>query len=84
MATHTSLPNEKLSPWYFATRYAAMVLERRIALAEEKSWPCEYDKRQLELMLELEEFLDSSWNAWMDCQEDQLKQHYEVLNGAEQ
>jgi hypothetical protein len=48
MATHTSLPNEKLSIWYFATRYAAMVLERRIALADEKEWPCEYDKLQLE------------------------------------
>jgi hypothetical protein len=35
-------------------------------------------------MLELEQFLDSSWNAWMDCQENQLKQHYAVLTGAEQ
>ena len=84
MATHTSLPNEKLSPWYFATQFAAMVLERRIAVAKEKDWPCEYDKRQLELMLELEKFLDSSWKAWMDCQEDQLKQNYAVLNGAKQ
>jgi hypothetical protein len=84
MATHTSLPNEKLSIWYFATRYAAMVLERRIALAEEKEWPCEYDKLQLKVLMEMEEYLDSSWKVWMDFQEDGLKQSYAVLNGAEQ
>ena len=80
MATHTSLPNEKLSPWYFATRYAAMVLERRIALADEKEWPCEYDKRQLEVLMELEEFLNSSWNTWMDSTEEQLRGNFAVLN----
>jgi hypothetical protein len=80
MATHTSLPNEKLSPWYFATRYAAMVLERRIALADEKEWPCEYDKRQLEVLMELEEFLNSSWNTWMDSTEQQLRGNFAVLN----
>ena len=84
MATHTSLPNEKLSPWYFATRYAAMVLERRIALADENEWPCEYDKRQLELMLELEEYLDFSWKTWMQVQEEGLKQSYAALNGVQQ
>jgi hypothetical protein len=84
MATHTSLPNEKLSPWYFATRYAAMVLEARIALADEKEWLCEYDKRQLEVLLELEEYLDSTWKAWMDLQEQGLKQSYAILNGAKQ
>ena len=84
MATHTSLPNEKLSPWYFATRYAAMVMEQRIALAEEKQWPCQYDKLQLKMLVELEEYLDSSWKAWMDSQEEQLRQSYAVLNGAEQ
>ena len=84
MATHTSLPNEKLSPWYFATRYAAMVLERRIALADEKEWPCEYDKRQLEILLELEEYLDSSWKVWLGFEEERLKQSYAVLNGVQQ
>jgi len=80
MATHTSLPNEKLSPWYFAARYAALVLEQRIALADEKAWPCEYDRRQLEVLMELEEFLNSSWNTWMDSTEEQLKSNFAVLN----
>jgi hypothetical protein len=80
MATHTSLPNEKLSPWYFAARYAALVLEQRIALADEKAWPCEYDRRQLQVLMELEEFLNSSWNAWMDSTEEQLRGNFAVLN----
>jgi hypothetical protein len=80
MATHTSLPNEKLSPWYFAARYAALVLEQRIALADEKAWPCEYDRRQLQILMELEEFLNSSWNTWMDSTEEQLKSNFAVLN----
>jgi hypothetical protein len=80
MATHTSLPNEKLSPWYFAARYAALVLEQRIALADEKAWPCEYDRRQLQVLMELEEFLNSSWNTWMDSTEEQLRGNFAVLN----
>ena len=80
MATHTSLPNEKLSPWYFAARYAASVLEQRIALADEKAWPCEYDRRQLQVLMELEEFLNSSWNTWMDSTEEQLRGNYAVLS----
>jgi len=80
MATHTSLPNEKLSPWYFAARYAALVLEQRIAVADEKAWPCEYEKRQLQVLMELEEFLNSSWDAWMDSTEEQLKANFVVLN----
>jgi hypothetical protein len=84
MATQTSLPNEKLSLWYFATRYAAMVLEQRIATAQEQDMPCEYDKHQLERLVELEQFLDSSWNAWMCCQEEMLKEQSAVLSGVKQ
>ena len=84
MATQTSLPNEKLSPWYFATRYAAMVLEERVAASQKVNLPCEYDKLQLERLLELEEFLDSSWNAWIGCQEEMLKQQSAVFSGAQQ
>lgn len=84
MATHTSLPNEKLNLWYFATRYAGMVMEQRIALADEKGWPCEYDRSQLKVLIEVENYLDSSWKSWMDSQEEGLKQNYAVLNGAEQ
>jgi hypothetical protein len=84
MATQTSLPNEKLSPWYFAARYAAMVMEQRIAVAQEQDLPCEYDKCQLERLWELEQFLDSSWNAWMSCQEEMLKEQSAVLSGAKQ
>lgn len=84
MATQTSLPNEKLSPWYFATRYAAMVLEERVAASQKVDLPCEYDKCQLERLVELEQFLDSSWKAWMGCQEEMLKQPSAVLSGAQQ
>ena len=84
MATQTSLPNEKLSPWYFATRYAAMVLEQRIAITKEQDLPCEYDECQLERLKELEEFLDSSWKVWIGCQEEMLKQQSAVFSGVEQ
>jgi hypothetical protein len=84
MATQTSLPNEKLSPWYFATRYAATVLEERLAAAQKYNVPCEYDKLQLERLKELEDFLDSSWNAWIGCQEEMPKQQFAVFSGAQQ
>ena len=84
MATQTSLPNEKLSPWYFAARYAAMVMEERVAASQKVDLPCEYDKLQLERLLELEEFLDSSWNAWMSCQEEMPKEQSAVLSGVKQ
>jgi hypothetical protein len=84
MATQTSLPNEKLSPWYFAARYAAMVMEERVAASQKVDLPCEYDTLQLERLLELEEFLDSSWNAWMSCQNEMPKEHSTLSTGAEQ
>jgi hypothetical protein len=84
MATQTSLPNEKLSPWYFAARYAAMVLKQRVAVAQKQELPCEYDKLQLERLLELEEFLDSSWFTWMNWQEEMLKEQSAVLGRAQQ
>jgi hypothetical protein len=84
MATQTSLPNEKLSPWYFATRYAAMVLEQRITVAQEQDLPCEYDECQLERLKELEEFLDYSWKVWIGCQEEMFEQQSPVFSGAQQ
>ena len=62
----TELPNEKLSPWYFAVKYATMVLQQRIELGKEKDWDTSYDQYTLEKMQDLEQFLKMSWDYWMD------------------
>jgi hypothetical protein len=65
LATHTPLPNEKLSPWYFAVRWAIHTL--KAAIAERKShYSCTiYDERALAQLEDLEQFLKMSWDEWM-------------------
>jgi len=84
MVTHTSLPNDKLYKWFLATWYAEMVLENRISTAKDKHWPCEYDQRQLECLVELKEFLDLSWTSWMDSMEDEFRRVSALLKEVEQ
>ena len=66
MATHTSVPNEKLSVWYFAVRYSILRTEQAIKYSRELDLSTSYDELQLEQLRDLEQFLQMSWDVWMD------------------
>jgi hypothetical protein len=66
MATHTSVPNEKLSVWYFAVRYSILRTEQAIKNREALGLSSSYDEHQLEQLRDLEQFLQMSWDVWMD------------------
>ena len=66
MATHTSVPNEKLSVWYFAVRYSILRTEQAIKYREALGLSSSYDELQLEQLRDLEQFLKMSWDVWMD------------------
>jgi hypothetical protein len=66
MATHTSVPNEKLSVWYYAVRYSILRTEQTIEYTQELGLSSAYDELQLEQLRDLEQFLKMSWDVWMD------------------
>ena len=66
MATQTSVPNEKLSVWYFAVRYSILRTEQAIRDREALGLSSSYDELQLEQLRDLEQFLQMSWDVWMD------------------
>jgi hypothetical protein len=66
MATQTSVPNEKLSVWYFAVRYSILRTEQTIKYIQELGLSSAYDELQLEQLRDLEQFLKMSWDVWMD------------------
>ena len=66
MATQTSVPNEKLSVWYFAVRYSILRTEQAIKDRENLGLSSSYDELQLEQLRDLEQFLQMSWDVWMD------------------
>ena len=66
MATHTYVPNEKLSVWYFAVRYSILRTEQAIKDREALGLSSSYDELQLEQLRDLEQFLQMSWDVWMD------------------
>jgi hypothetical protein len=66
MATQTSVPNEKLSVWYFAVRYSILRTEQTIKYSRELDLSTSYDELQLEQLRDLEQFLKMSWDVWMD------------------
>jgi hypothetical protein len=66
MATHTSVPNEKLSVWYYAVRYSILRTEQTIKYSQALGLSSSYDELQLEQLRDLEQFLKMSWDVWMD------------------
>ena len=66
MATQTSVPNEKLGVWYFAVRYSILRTEQAIKDREALGLSSSYDELQLEQLRDLEQFLQMSWDVWMD------------------
>ena len=79
MATQTSVPNEKLSVWYYAVRYSILRTEQTIKYSRELDLSTSYDELQLEQLHDLEQFLKMSWDVWMDDMGAVLLHPSEVL-----
>ena len=79
MATRTSVPNEKLSVWYYAVRYSILRTEQAIKYTRELELSTSYDELQLEQLRDLEQFLKMSWDVWMDDMGAVLLHPSEVL-----
>ena len=70
MATTTPVDNSKLSPWYFGVNWATMVMKERIRKFEKKGMDATYDKKQLQYLEDLEQFLKMSWDTWLNDMEE--------------
>lgn len=66
MATHTQIPLENLSVWYFAVRWSRTNLEATIERAEALGLSSKYDRMQQERLQELELYLQTTWDTCMD------------------
>ena len=58
--------NTNLSPWYYAVGWAKHSLQNQINRCAELGLNTSYDEKQLERLVELEQFLKMSWDEWMD------------------
>ena len=58
--------NNDLSPWYYAVSWARHSLQSQINRYHEIGLNTAYDEKQLERLVELEQFLKMSWDQWMD------------------
>ena len=65
MATHTQIPYEQLSAWYFAVHWSRTNLEATIEKAEALGLSCKYDRMQQERLEQLELYLQTTWDTWM-------------------
>jgi len=66
MVTHTQIPLENLSVWYFAVRWSRTNLEATIEKAEALGLSSKYDRMQQERLQELELYLQTTWDTCMD------------------
>jgi hypothetical protein len=66
MATHTSVPNENLSRWYFAVIWSQHLLQQAIAETEAAGQNPGYHIAQLAQLDDLAQFLKMSWDQWLD------------------
>ena len=67
---HTKVENTKLSPWMFAVNWGIITLQQKIAEMEAAGLNPLYDIHQLENLQDLEQFLNMSWDIWMDRMEN--------------
>jgi hypothetical protein len=70
MAIRTDIPNEKLSPWYFAIGWARQTVIQEIKRAQALGLSTAYDERHLVQLDDMEQFLKMSWDVWMDDLEE--------------
>jgi hypothetical protein len=82
MAT-TTVDNSKLNPWRFGVNWATMVMKDRIRKLEKEGLDATYDKKQLEYLEDLEQFLKMSWDMWLHEMEGRAASMREQLNAME-
>ena len=58
--------NSDLSPWYYAVSWARHSLQAQINRYAELGLNTAYDEKQLEKLVDLEQFLKMSWDQWME------------------
>ena len=58
--------NTDLSPWYYAVGYARHSLQMQVIRYRELGLKTNYEEKQLERLVELEQFLKMSWDQWME------------------
>ena len=66
MATHTSVPNENLSKWYFAVTWSQHLLRQAIVETEAAGQDPGYHLAQLAQLDDLAQFLKMSWDVWLE------------------
>jgi hypothetical protein len=55
-----------LSPWYYAVSWSRHTLQAQINRYKEMGLDTAYDEKQLQQLIDLEQFLKMSWDQWMD------------------
>jgi len=58
--------NSDLSPWYYAVGWAKHTLQLQITRYNGLGLNTSYEEKQLERLIELEQFLKMSWDQWME------------------
>jgi len=58
--------NLNLSPWYYAVGHARHSLQMQVIRYQGLGLNTNYEEKQLERLLELEQFLKMSWDQWME------------------
>ena len=58
--------NSDLSPWYYAVGWAKHTLQLQITRYNGLGLNTSYEEKQLERLVELEQFLKMSWDQWME------------------
>lgn len=66
MAIPTELPHEKINQWYFAIGWARQVMIHQIQRVQALGLSTTYDERHLEQLEDMEQFLQMSWDTWLD------------------
>ena len=60
------IANTDLSPWYYAVGWAKHSIQGQITRYKGLGLDTSYDEKQLEQLVELEQFLKMSWDQWME------------------
>ena len=58
--------NSDLSPWYYAVGWAKHTLQLQITRYNGLGLNTSYEEKQLERLIELEQFLKMSWDQWKE------------------
>jgi hypothetical protein len=73
MKPEAILPCENLSSWYFAIRWARLNLEQDAEHMRQHGWDTSYTDDNVKKLLQVEAFLNSSWDAYMEWLQSPLE-----------